>query len=671
MMTVGQGIILLINLFGITAIAGGLIYIYPYAAFIWQSRTPEAETQFYVIGVALTVLWLLIWNRLSFNKHIERLLLIPSKLKTGVHVPIIAFLVAGEIFLYRFLTEVVLKSGNFTWYLYQIGIDQKFLHPGEMILAFTVGISFIMFYLSRSSPSQNIKLKGLFQASAGVILVLLTFFVGRLNLYDYMQYAGPIHAIQTGSEPLQTLSQYGFLLIIFLTFIFKIIPLKLINLHIIVALVSTTGYLLLYFYLVKIYKDRRWAFFTSILCLLANFLVLYYPYDGQYFSRNHYIGATFMRYGVWFPVGFFILLKDKLTKTIGPFIWRALVWLAVIFSIFWVIDSGIYVCISYIIYISLISAGKNIRTWVRKVSEELIGLGSVFLILLLGVSIFYRFIYRVMPDWSQMIRFMSVRFSRTDAFLTPITPSVWPWIVMAIPLVVIALVMTYKRTSQKPLSPENQAFLFLMSWGAVSFIYYTARSLVGSLHIISIPAVVGGIWLTQHLLIKLRQKTPILLGYTIVFSFLLAIPFSFLSVQAVSNLNQANFLTSLEAIKNPEGSEIERFGPTVSGLKEKYGTYFAIYDPAIISVYDTWYLILLNRVNETGSFCLACQVNPDEVRPYIEIIRKKKSQYIFSDTNTTYFQGQMYWVLEPLLDDYKWIDQIGELNVFERKDTIN
>ena len=161
-------------------------------------------------------------------------------------------------------------------------------------------------------------------------IIPLTFYVGELAYYDATHIIGPIHDLLMGRPPLSSPSWYGLLPVILLSFIFRIVPLTLSNLYLTIAVIETVGYLLLYLFIQRLFKDIRWANLTIYLIILFHFLV-------QLGDRNYYLQSTFIRFGIWLPLAFSILLNNR----------RALIG-SLLLALFWTTDMGLYVVGAYI-----------------------------------------------------------------------------------------------------------------------------------------------------------------------------------------------------------------------------------------------------------------------------------------------------------------------------------
>jgi hypothetical protein len=335
-------------------------------------------------------------------------------------------------------------------------------------------------------------------------------------------------------------------------------------------------------------------------------------------------------------------------------------------TLLWVFDAGAYTILAYIFYIGFVDLDHNIRSYLKKLAGEAATLTLSLITLMLTATVFYFFLYKTMPNWADYAAFIYLPLKSPPYFRLPFPQTVLPWIMIVIPFMALSHILTQKRIGSEP-DTSDRVITFLALLAVWNMNYFMFRSHINTVHILAIPVVVIFIRMAKQFLDKFRNRPILLVIAGFSWAFWISLVASFLIPQAIANLKKANIVTTIAAVNTGQGWETERFKPTVNGITEKYSQYLKIRDPAIVSVFDTWYLVLMKRQNETGSFCLACIFNPDQGIPYAEAIRKKQSQYVFADTNRTYYQGQMNWVWDRVKDNYEWVETIGELDVYRLK----
>lgn len=419
----------------------------------------------------------------------------------------------------------------------------------------------------------------------------LTFYVGQMAPYDATHFIGPVHDLLMGKLPLSSPSWYGLLPIVGLSSIFRVIPLTLVNLYVVIAAIETIGYMLIYRFVLRLFNDTRWANLTIALIILFHFLI-------QIVDRNFYLQSTFIRFGIWVPLAFAIQSKKY---------WAIIV--SLLLALFWTTDMGLYVVGSYLA--TLLITRKSIWPILR-----------VIVPFALVLALFQNY-------WA-----FSLSYGSIPMFATPIPYTLFLWMFLALP--VFTLLFT-----------RESIIVFLSLLSLFLFTYFTGHSHLNSLRTINIPLIIITLWWLK----KIPRAAAILV---------LVIPVAIWGNQAISNLQTGNIMTTIRTINNPPVTETSMIGNI--NLPDKYRN-----TVAIISPWDSYYLLLWDMTNPLGSNCLLCYWTPNAANKLIRNMETLNTRYVFVDRDRLGFEGRVSWIFTPEVEKrYRRAGSIGNLDIYER-----
>lgn len=522
---------------------------------------PNLEPLLYAIALILmlTFLWLFPKRRFS----------LPRSVPTFVF---IALSIAALLVEYLIVTTPFVQKQ-----LVDFGLTNVEISPLSFLISLVVLVILT-----------TIKIPGWVVAAA---IVPLTFYVGQMAYYDATHFIGPIHDLLMGKLPLSSPSWYGLLPIVGLSVIFRVIPLTLVNLYVIIAAIETIGYMLIYRFVLRLFNDTRWANLTIASIILFHFLV-------QIVDRNFYLQSTFIRFGIWVPLAFAVASKKY---------WAIIV--SLLLALFWTTDMGLYVVGSYLA--TLLITRKSIWPILR-----------IIVPFTLVLALFQNY-------WA-----FSLSYGSIPMFATPIPSSPFPWLYLAVPLITL-------------LVARESIIVFLSLLSLFMFTYFTGHSHLNSLRTINIPLIILSLWWLN----KLPRVAAILI---------VILPIAVWGNQAVVNLQNGNIVTTIRTIKNPPVSERSVVGNIP--LPNKYKNNFAI-----ISPWDSYYLLIWDTTNPLGSNCLLCYWTPEMARPLIENAKTLSVQYLFVDKERFGYDGRVSWIFTPEVEKrYRKAGSIGNLDVYER-----
>ena len=638
-----------------------LVWVYPWFRNTFYPTFPEAEVQIYFVGVGIgTIL-------LSLGFWIDGKIVVPdkrhqavSKLPTSFIHPLVLLGVGVGVLWY--FSRYVLSSLGFIRMMGEMG----FVLPGAfdplVYAGVAVGYSLLLPLVTGKGNGAAGDLRGAWwdRIAIGTIAVL-AFHVGYLSIFDFTHYAGPINDLLRGHLPLASPSWYGFLAIVFLSFIFRVVPLGLFNLHIVFAVLVVLGFVVYYKLLCVLTGHRRGiALFVTVFAIFANWITVNS-------LRGTIPQSTVVRFGMWIPLAFAILYESESKEGAGSRGRRLVTLFVVVFSLFWTFDIGLYVLMSYLLFrwfSSLSSSvGVTVKHFIFQVAMTTGAVASGFV----GIALLYLALWRQLPQWHNL--WGNPMSYLVSPLVLPLPGTILPFLVLAPGVAAIVYVLDKKMKSTERLFPSDTLVLFIACYSVVQFVYFMGRSHPNNLHHVILPLVVCLFFLIHRGLVAgWRRGFSTGVAVTILISLLLAYPTTPLVLQGIVNLRRENILTTIQTLQHPQGTEEQFFGSTVQVISERYPKILAEHAFAIVSVYDTWYLVLLGATNVVGSNCLFCYITPDTVAPLIEQIRKDKPKVLFVDADRLLHIGEVSWIFTPVSPAYRFKESLGLLDVYERVD---
>ena len=495
------------------------------------------------------------------------------------------------------------------------------------------------------------------------IIVLLTFRVGYLSVYDFTHYAGPVYDVLSGLPPLSSVSYYGFLGILSLAKIFTFIPLTLLNLHIVFGVFETLGFLLYYLLSLLLFRSPLYAFLITLFGVSANWLTGITPIGSS-------PQATLFRFGLWIILAC-TLYQQSQGKKIRMFIYSFITYMLIVLSVFWAFDSGMYIVIAYVIHGYILSLRTTLSATVTTFAKCILPIVYSFLFGFILIQTIYYFIYSTFPNW---INFISPSMSFISSpLLIPFPHGILPWILLAPPVVYICFFLTkFCTTSYTACAAKEKTIHFIAWYSIIQFVYFVGRSHPNNLHHIVLPNAICFFALIEQIERGIKHSRPLVkMLINLCLAFIIAYPMTLLSVQSYSNIRKENFVTSMRTIRTPKGTELDTFGTTTRLIQQKYQEFISSDATGILALYDTWYLILLHAKNRVGSNCLLCVHDPLSLKKIAETIRVNRPKYLFVDIYYSSYIGSYYDQVSkifPFIQDiYVYRETLGLLDIYERR----
>lgn len=485
---------------------------------------------------------------------------------------------------------------------------------------------------------------------AGVIIFLLTIGIPKLNLYDYTHYAGPIHDILMGNPPLATRSWYGFLPIILLSLLFRVIPLTAASLHVAVTLIHYLGFLLYYTILRTVLRDARWALVGTVYAIFGSHLVMIG-------GINEHPQNTFIRMGAWIVVALSILYRPLLS---------ALPMTIVALSLFWTLDAGLYTLMAYVLFMFFLHFGDRTHLLVKRMVHMLGGIAGLTAMTFLLINLVSYIFYQKFPMW--LTHYLFIGSYQASSHMLPVPNEPWLWMSILIPAATIAVLMTQMKRQQH-LTDVQSAVLFIAFASLTYFNYFLGRTTLNALHTVILPILVCAFYLLKIGLDRIRTSPmAVTIASVILAGTILGVPGTLLVYDGIGYLKVANPGSTLQLLGGGMPDEYDWFGPTVQNIQKKYGKEVSAGKFTLLSMWDTWYLLLLHTTNRVGITCQLCYVPDEHVDFQVSNIRQSPSPYLFADHQRTRYDygGRVEDVLSRLKSEYYFVETVGLLDVYKR-----
>ncbi len=625
----------------------------------------EVQTYYFIFFIIFTVFSLLYW--LSFKRRFSSLPFLNDNSKIKLNKLFFFFLLVIQIAYLVFFVIEGYRNPVFVWELNETGFfpENNFKLTTFIIISLLLIFSYFFLIFNKS-----------FEKKAGIVFYILSFLsiailtlnFEKLNFYDYAYYAGPINDILHGKYLLyNSISQYGFLSIIFLSIPFYFVKLNLTNLTILNSVAIIGGFTALLAIAQFLYKNKYYALFVLIFIIFANHITA---------GHGYYLQTNALRFGMWMLICLSIINEVKNSHSKFSKVWEAITLLLISVSVFWIFDNGIYVLLAYFsykIFDSLQEDAKNTFSIIKKTLLKLaVSVGVVFLL----INGFYIFILNINPNWSYYISDSVYYLHGYGLMIFP--NSSWPWFFILTYAVSLCLLFTQRKFNfGKDKLSENRVFSFIVFYGIFQFTYFVGRSHLNNLHHVFVPFSLSLFYIILIIIQYTKSlsdiKIKIITG--IIISLALALPSYFLFLPGIKNIKYENLFHIPELIRSANVSERVHLNSilgkkTVSKLKSnsnnKYGQYIKSYGITILSIFDTWYLIELNSVNNVESNNLQHYTDERDLKNLARSVVNRGDKYIFVDKDKTREGKIVYYLLKTMVNDYKFKENIGELDVYEK-----
>ena len=305
-------------------------------------------------------------------------------------------------------------------------------------------------------------------------IVLLTF-RNDVHYFDFSNFICVVNDLMHGKDILfNTISQYGFLNMYFLAGIFKVFNVHdhYAGLSIVNSLFYVGGYISIYIFF-RFYTHR------VMFSILATFcIVLIHFYLLVHIPVHWTPSVGFLRFGMILPI--FYLLFNQLIRR--QWYWGWLTALMLVFSLFWVIETGVYVLSSFIIvavlkyFVADKSSNKNDLVFVLAKIAVLL----VLFILLLTARSWIK--YGGWPIWEDLIYYQK-HYLVSGLGGQPLNNvHVWPAVVL------IYFITLYVCFSFYDKLKHADALAFLSFYGLASLLYYISLVIIDHLARAALPA---------------------------------------------------------------------------------------------------------------------------------------------------------------------------------------
>lgn len=586
----------------------------------------ELDIQFYYAFLLFLFLYNLIffWKFNFFNK-----------LKAGpsrtIFIPSFLFLIPLMIgFGYiRFFASSQYKDVNFIKDLHEAGIiSQDFIAIPILIGIFIVYALFFLWLILKKNYSAG---KGiLYFIFLLSTILLLAFHYGYLNTYDYSYLAGPVNDVLHGKFLLLNApSQYGFFSILFLSAIFRIIPLGLANIVLVNAVLVTLQFIFLGVALSFILRNKWLALLAVVTAIFANYIIEIYP-PGTFPQTNAW------RFGNWVVILILLLLRERAGERIRKIAKVAIPGL-IGFFIFWQFDSGLYLLFAYLCFVLVTNMESSFSRTMSKILPPVLEVIFSTLLIFIAINFFYVVFLGKFPNWAMYIADPGYYLSSGFSFV-PLSGSLWHKIIFAtyfINFLYIATKVKYYPDFVKDY--RNKLFISTLFLGVFQLTYYMGRSHLNNLHHIILPFIVCLFYDFDRFLQFLKNQRSIftkVLGLSNMAIFLV-LPTYFFLTQGAINFSTSNFFIAVRNVINrkqlEEGTIKGILGNAPDTIKEKYGEYIKQQRIALVSWEDVWYLIELNMKNNIDSNNLKYFIREDELHALSQQIIDKKYKYVFID----------------------------------------
>lgn len=642
-----------LSLLSAVGIGYGLFLLYPILKSRIFTSIPEAEVHVYAIGISLYLVVLTVLRYFQLRGPIHPL----RNIYTRYRLLIAGILILmGSIVLFASMDVFRTPSASLTADLRQIGIT-----PVPFPLVPWIAVLGCITYLLFLSSGQFRFPKNTYLPAiiiTVIAVVWLTWYVGPLNFYDTTHYVGPIHDTRMGIPPLTGPSWYGFFPIVILGALFRIIPLTLLNFSIIITSLETAGLILFFFFQLRILGSLRWSLIGISLAVLFHFLV-------QYGFPNLFPQATFIRFGIWIIVAYALYwYMGNVSRDIRPAIALSL---ALGVTFFWTTDMGVYVLGAYISSMWLCSITRSIPQSIRSftgfVAPALAGISFLYI----GITLYYLLSYRTLPVWSNFWAF-AWDYTTIREFALPMPRSVIPWAFLSIPVMTLTTALFGSNPDRKP-DAERTTIIFLSLIAIFSYTYFAGDSHLNALHSISLPVIICFLWLIREFCrwAKTLGTLTLFAACFLIASFTAA-PIVVWGNQAMATIQNGTVRASLRTLRDPKPTERELYGPTAKAIAAKYQQALASGDVAVISIYDTWYLLLWDLTNPLGSNCLRCYWTKDMAGPLRIRAENLTVRYLFVDRDQFDYEARVSWIFTPEIQKrYRFVQTIGDLDVYEKR----
>lgn len=486
--------------------------------------------------------------------------------------------------------------------------------------------------------------KTLFHGISILIILFLTLGFNKLNLYDYANYAGPINDFLNGLPLLTFRANYGFMPIIFLGQIFKTIPLNARNLHFVIAITNSGGFVVYYLFLCRIFRDTRWAMLATIFAIFVKHLTG----NGATYQIPQ---QTFIRMGMWLFVAYALSFRRLLLSM-----------LLVGINVFWSLDFGIYTFIAYCMYLFVESLNTDVLTFLKNLTRHLFQLFLTITSVFIFINGLYFIYYRSLPQWT--LHYLSALNVQSTSSMVPVpnVPILWVYVLL---FVITISFLIAKKSEKKTFGSSQSAVLFTACVGLVTFNYFLGRSYINSIPVLSLPLFVCVFYLFKVFFDQNINKFVAI----VIIATLLAVPGTLWAYQGIQNLAWAHPLNTIRVLNNTAPEALDEYywvGSTANGIAAKYPDEIRENRLTLLSIWDTWILVIHKTPNRAGINCLICYYPEEDLSFVADNIIKSPSKFLFVDSDRQLEHSRVERIFVKIANRYRYLETIGFLDVYTR-----
>lgn len=570
----------------------------------------------------------------------------------------------------RFLTGTIVPIFKESSYIYLIGISR--LH-----VAILTGVLFCILFLPIKIPPFLIRIftyaKRLYVMDIVLCIVIVcvtstvVFKLSNLNqmiVPNYNPVTGPVNDVLGGKTLLVNIhSQYGLLMIYFLSLLFRIIPLSYTAFFWVNYASLLVGYLLLYGILRRLVGIGGAV--VGMLLIIGHFHFTY-PYDLVLFSQS-----TFLRWGGWIVLLAFLLFKQKyqeISNSKFPNFLYCVELVLVGIVTFWGFDVGIYTCMAYLGYVVIQAwlQSDTLTETIKRLGTSLLAIGVVLVVFVGLISGLTYVRAGVLPNWSAYGG-TALQFAG-GWYLAPMPAIGFHPVLLIVYFYLIALLLyemgTTSQQEKRPMSWVRMVpFLtFITAYGLFQFLYYVGRSMIGSLHFVAIPFFLLVSWLLVHKVGEGKKHNALIFPGAYLFCIVVAVFVAAGNENAWMAFRQRGTLSVSFDVLDTESPYAESIAAINTHLA---GTHRPNRRVAIISQWDGYFLMKTQSVNVVHSNNSDYFQRISQLDELINQLFDQNPSVVFSD-HIVYF-GHIQHLQDRLKERYYPVRTVGFLDEWVKK----
>lgn len=356
-----------------------------------------------------------------------------------------------------------------------------------------------------------------------VVVLISIYCVNKpIEYHHYSFYLGPVYELNQGKSILiDTPSQYGYLSIQFLHSLLPNSNTTFTSFHFLNQILFILYYILAFFIIYKITKNN---FLSLLLSITAIFFQTQFSLDSSALAPS----TGPLRFGLSLLIFFFLTyFPNKIGIIISSLIASV--------SIFWSIETAIYIVPAFIFCLSISSykQSESIKDFIKKFIKK------IFIFLISTILIFVTIIFKEyrynhsFPPISNYFQFANAYKEGFGSELIPFFGNYYPIIL----IMIFGLILTLSLIKQK----QNKLLLpisFITIHNIAIFSYFVSRSNQNNIVNISIFFLIELIFFQKELAQKIKNKIVYILPFSIFIVIFLYI--SYLNITKPNRLHYGN-----------------------------------------------------------------------------------------------------------------------------------